>query len=96
MIKIVGYKRTTGTFNSDKTGELIPYDNINLYIVQSVNSDSNLHGHKTDILKIKYSVAEAVLGLPESDWDSLIGQFVICNFTVGRFPRLESVEVVKK
>jgi len=96
MVKVVGFKRSTGTFTNKSTGELIVYDNINLYVIQSVNSDANLHGLMCDIIKLKYECAPAVLGLPEKDWDSLIGKEVLLEYTGGRYPRLESVKFVTK
>lgn len=93
MKKIVGFNRSKGTFIDKKTGEFITYDNINLYLISTSNSDSTLHGYLSSSEKVKYEVAEKVLGLPEKDWDKLINKPVQLEYTSGRFPKLESVVI---
>ena len=93
MKKIVGFNRSKGTFTDKKTGELISYDNINVHLICSSNSDASLHGYLAVTEKVKYEVAEKVLGLPEKDWDKLINKSVQLEYTSGKFPKLESVVI---
>ena len=96
MKKILGWKRSTGSFVDKKTGQLVDYDNINLYLEISSNSDPLLHGHMTIVEKIKYPCAEFVLGVKESDFDQLIGCEVQLGYTGGAYPKLEEVHIIKK
>lgn len=93
MKKIVGFNRSTGSFTSKQNGEVINYDNINLHLIVSLNSDPTLHGYMSITEKVKYEVAEKVLGLPEKDWDKLINKNVSLEYTGGKYPKLESVIV---
>lgn len=96
MIKVVGFKRSTGIFTDANTGEGRPYDNVTVYFIQKKNSDPLLHGFACLEYKVKYECAEAVLGLPEKDWDKLINSVVSIETTTGRFPKLEEVTILEK
>lgn len=96
MIKVVGFKRSTGIFTDVSTGEARPYDNVIVYFIQKKNSDPLLHGFSCLEYKVKYECAEAVFGLPEKDWDKLINACVSIETTSGRFPKLEEVIILEK
>lgn len=96
MKKILGWKRSTGSFVDKTSGQLVEYDNINLYLEISSNSDPLLHGHMCTVEKIKYACSEAVLGVKESDFDSLIGCEVSFDYSGGKYPKLEEVHIIKK
>ena len=93
MKKVVGFNRAKGTFTDKKTGELVSYDNFQLHLICTSNSDASLHGYIAVTEKIKFEVAEKVLGLPEKEWDKLINKPVVLEYTSGRYPKLESVVI---
>lgn len=95
MKKIVGWKHVTGEFTDEKTGELKKFDNLNLYLICTQNSDPNLHGCTAVVEKIRWQAAEAVLGLPSNRFDELINKEVFLEYTSGRYPKLENVSIAK-
>lgn len=96
MYKIVGFKRSTGSFTDKKTGKEIEYDNLNIYCVCKLNSDNAVVGHSVDTLKIKWDSAPAITGLSPEKFSSMIGKEIGLEYTGGAYPRLECIHFLDK
>ncbi len=69
MIKLVGYQQKKGTFTNEKTGEVIEYDNYELYCM--TDEDEKVKGLMTVTHKIK---AEELVIKGAKDLDELINK----------------------
>lgn len=95
MTKVVGWKRDKGNFTNRETGELVEWDNIILNLIASRNSDADLHGYESVQEKVKFTVAEAVLGRPFDKFDDLINKEVQLLYTSGKHPKLDEVKIIE-
>lgn len=92
MVKVIGYEVKKGTFTNDKTGEVIDYDNINLYTI--TDQHTNVVGCSSSVLKIKSKDFEKITG--HKTPENLIEKEVTLNYIpVGNNVVLSSISVVK-
>lgn len=66
--KFIGFKRKNGTFTNDKTGEVVAYDNYDLFFITGNVPD--IVGYYPSDYKIKGNVIRQVVGLDSSAGDS--------------------------
>lgn len=91
MIKCVGYQFKTGTFNEEKTGRVVAYDNVCLFYTSNINPDVN--GLEAGTLKIKRDQFSKVCSVPVQD---LVGKEIHVEYQpVGGKLVISSIIIVK-
>lgn len=83
--KFIGFKRKNGTFTNDKTGEVVAYDNYDLFLITGNVPD--VSGYYPSAYKIKGNVIRQIVGLDSSAGDAdvqrllhdMINQEVLLN-----------------
>lgn len=92
MVKVIGYETKKGTFSNEKTGEVIDYDNINIYTITDQNK--NVVGCSSSSIKIKSKEFEAITGCKSPN--DLIDKEVMLNYIpIGNNVQLSSISFVK-
>ena len=66
--KFIGFKRKNGSFTNDKTGEVVQFDNYDLFFI--TGSVPEIVGYYPSEYRIKGNVIRQVLGLDSSAVDS--------------------------
>lgn len=68
--KFIGFKRKNGSFTNDKTGEVVQFDNYDLFFI--TGSVPDIVGYYPSEYRIKGNVIRQVLGLDSSAVDSVV------------------------
>lgn len=72
--KFIGFKRKNGSFTNDKTGELVLYDNYDLYFITGGVPD--ITGYYPSAYKVKGNVIRQILGFEANVGDNDVLSFL--------------------
>lgn len=107
-LKIVGVRRSAGSFDDPKTGKSIEYDNIKIYCVRpmaaSSKDDNWFFGKEIIEIKVKNDVVDIAdifgFDLCKQDFEKLIGHDINCFYDENKkpvmitFPNVDIVQVL--
>lgn len=74
--KFIGYKRKNGSFTNEKTGEVILYDNYDLYFITGEVPD--VIGYYPSSYKVKGNIVRQILGMPSEVGDDEVIKILHC------------------
>lgn len=70
--KFIGYKRKNGSFTNEKTGEVVAYDNYDLYFITGGVPD--ITGYYPSAYKVKGNAVRQILGFESNAGDNVVLQ----------------------
>lgn len=70
--KFIGFKRKNGTFTNEKTGELVSFDNYDLYFI--TGSVPDIVGYYPSEYRVKGNIIRQILG-----YDSKVGDDIVLS-----------------